>query len=791
MRFKRVLNDLFCRARNPRRRRYCNRVMPAVEALDPRVMLAVTASFSAGTLRVTGDDQDNLITISRNALGTILLNGGAIPILGDPNPNILSVHTTLVVGAGGDDHLTLDESNGPLPGAGLFGGDGNDVLTGGSGSDFVDGGVGNDMVFMGGGNDDFQWNPGNGSDIVDGGSGRDTMVFNGNDLAEQIGVGAAGGHVRFTRDLGGVSMDLDGMEVIQFNAFGGADMVTVDDQTATDLFDFDVNLSGPAGTGGDGQADLVVVNGTGGDDLGQVAAFNGGTLIGAFMSLFPFVNITGAEGVSDRLILNAGGGDDTVDAMSLPANLIGLSVNGGDGEDAIFGSSGNDMVSGGGGNDTALLGPGDDTFTWNAGDGADVVDGEAGTDTLNFTGSNSDERVGVSAVGGRVQVTRDADGVVMNVDGVEQVSLSVLGGADDVAVNDLTGTAVAHVKVKLNSDGRPDSVAVDGTNGADAIGVEGDFANGVTVSGLAAGVEVLGTIEPADSLRVNGNGGSDRIDVDFDAPLIVGVDGGAQQDTINVLRTGADGVVRVLPSGGDDALNVGGVGPELANVSFDATQRIGALSIGSGGAAAITPGDAKVLTVTSLDIAGTGRFNLSDGGLIVDYALASPIATIRSLLRLGFNGGAWNGPGLATDRGDASTFALGYGEASDVAAGGTFAGQAVDGTAVVVRLTRYGDANLDGAVGFADLVRMAQHFTSQGVTWPMGDFDYNGLTDFEDLVHLAQNYNSAPAAALPQAEFSLDAAASANEGNGRAEARRRHRPAALRPARRPASRRMV
>jgi len=36
-----------------------------VESLDPRVMLSVTALFAAGTLRITGDDQDNVITISR------------------------------------------------------------------------------------------------------------------------------------------------------------------------------------------------------------------------------------------------------------------------------------------------------------------------------------------------------------------------------------------------------------------------------------------------------------------------------------------------------------------------------------------------------------------------------------------------------------------------------------------------------------------------------------------------------------------------------------------------------
>ena len=66
----------------------------------------------------------------------------------------------MINGGGGNDILSLDETNGALPAASLFGGDGNDVLTGGSGDDFVDGGPGNDIAFLGAGDDTFQWNPG-------------------------------------------------------------------------------------------------------------------------------------------------------------------------------------------------------------------------------------------------------------------------------------------------------------------------------------------------------------------------------------------------------------------------------------------------------------------------------------------------------------------------------------------------------------------------------------------------------------------------------------------------------
>ena len=96
--------------------------------------------------------------------------------------------------------------------------------------------------------------------------------------------------------------------------------------------------------------------------------------------------------------------------------------------------------------------------------------------------------------------------------------------------------------------------------------------------------------------------------------------------------------------------------------------------------------------------------------------------------------------------GNASTFGLGFAEAADIAAGGTFAGQTVDGTAVVVKFTHYGDATLDGRVDFNDLVRLAQNFgttppATQGA-WSRGDFTYDGIINFSDLVTLAQNFNA-------------------------------------------------
>ena len=108
----------------------------------------------------------------------------------------------------------------------------------------------------------------------------------------------------------------------------------------------------------------------------------------------------------------------------------------------MLGGDGNDTVVGGRGDDTAFLGNGNDTFTWNPGDGSDVVEGQAGTDTLVFNGANIDENIDISANGSRVRLFRDVGNVTMDLNGVENIQLNALGGADTITVNDLTGTDV-------------------------------------------------------------------------------------------------------------------------------------------------------------------------------------------------------------------------------------------------------------------------------------------------------------------------------------------------------------
>lgn len=53
-----------------------------------------------------------------------------------------------------------------------------------------------------------------------------------------------------------------------------------------------------------------------------------------------------------------------------------------------------------------------------------------------------------------------------------------------------------------------------------------------------------------------------------------------------------------------------------------------------------------------------------------------------------------------------------------------------------------GDADLDGLVGFADLLTLAQSYGLSGLTWLGGDFTGDGSAGFDDLLLLAQNYQT-------------------------------------------------
>ncbi|WZP00284.1 hypothetical protein EP7_001910 [Isosphaeraceae bacterium EP7] len=488
-----------------------------LEILEGRDLPAVLALFSAasGTLSVFADNNDNSVVVSRNAAGQLLVNSGAVAIQGGA-ASVAITSLIQVFGQGGNDTISLNESNGALPRSLIFGGTGNDVITGGSGGDLLFGQAGNDSllgkggidllfggtendVLTGGdaddqafgeaGNDRMIWNPGDDTDLNEGGTGDDTVEVNGGNGAEQFTVVANGTRVRFDRtNPAPFSLDIGTSENLVVNANGGADTFSA----------------------GNGLAALI------------------------------------------QITVDGGAGDDT--------------ILGGDGADVLLGGDGNDLIDGNRGNDVALMGAGNDTFVWDPGDGSDVIEGQAGSDRMTFNGANVGERIDISANGGRVRFFRNVANITMDLNDVEGVTFNALGGSDLITVGDVSGTDLVDIVLDLAGtlgggvgDGQADSIAINGTNGDDVIFISGN-ATETNVLGLAAVVKVKHFDLAIDSLNVSALAGDDVVEASATAatsiPLILS---GGSGDDILLGGAGNDN----LQGDDDDDVLLGGPGIDL------------------------------------------------------------------------------------------------------------------------------------------------------------------------------------------------------------------------------------
>jgi Ca2+-binding RTX toxin-like protein len=505
--------------------------------------------FGAGTsVSVIGLSALVSIANSEGANDSLVING-----LGG-NDGITA--TTLPAGV---IKLTLDGGAGDDT---ILGSQGADVIFGGDGDDFVFGDNGNDLALLGAGDDVFQWDPGDGNDTIEGQDGTDRLLFFGSNASENIDIVANGGRVLFLRNVANVTMDLNDVETIEFRALGGADNIVVGDLSGTDVTRIEVDLRGPNG-GGDGVADTVTVNATNGADVFGVTGDAGGISV---FGLQAGVNVFFQEVANDRLVLNALGGDDVIDAASLEADGIQLTLNGGLGNDLFLGSEGDDLINGGDGDDVALMGAGDDTFVWNPGDDNDTLEGQDGFDTMLFNGANVAENITISANGGRAIFFRNIANVTMDLNDVEAIDFNALGGADTIVVNDMTGTDVVEVNLNLAAsngagDAQPDNVIVQGTGDDDVVLIFGDAA-GVSAIGLAAQVNITGAEAALDKLRINAGDGDDVIEASGVTTGAIGLilDGGAGDDVI----IGGEGDDVLIGGEGDDVLLGGG-----GNDTFD------------------------------------------------------------------------------------------------------------------------------------------------------------------------------------------------------------------------------
>ena len=151
----------------------------------------------------------------------------------------------------------------------------------------------------------------------------------------------------------------------------------------------------------------------------------------------------------------------------------------------------------------------------------------------------------------------------MDTAGVENIDLNALGGADNVVVNDMTGTDLTDVHVDLAQvpgsgvdDGQADNVTVNGTAGDD-VAIVGQQGSDLQVVNLKPTVTVSASSPETDHLIVAALDGDDIVDASgvSGASALLSLDGGNGNDIL----VGGPGNDTISGGAGDDLL-IGGDG---------------------------------------------------------------------------------------------------------------------------------------------------------------------------------------------------------------------------------------
>ena len=308
---------------------------PAVSSASSHKVQDVRAKLVHGTLEVKGGPQGNAVALRLGDRTQVQVDVGddGSADFSFARSDLRAINVSM---GNGDDAVRIDDANGAftdtipttIAGGGgddsLIGGGGDETFYGGRGDDVVDGGRGADTAYLGDGNDVFSWDPGEGSDVIDGQDGSDRMLFNGGVGADTVTMAASFGRLTFFRDPGNITMDTDNVEIVDFNALGGPDSVTVNDLTATDVKQTNLDLAAAlGGSATDGFVDNVVVNATKGDDTINV---DGSTTGVDVTGLATAVSIT-HEDPTDVLSLNTVAGEDSVSVNGV-AGLLQLLIDG-------------------------------------------------------------------------------------------------------------------------------------------------------------------------------------------------------------------------------------------------------------------------------------------------------------------------------------------------------------------------------------------------------------------------------------------------------------------------------
>nr|WP_271857959.1 ubiquitin-like protein [Planktomarina sp.] len=300
-----------------------------------------TSSMFAGT-----DGADEVVLPSLDISGEIDTGSGWSEIYLNDGDDTLTMSKNLnfiVHMGGGDDTVFAQEKSGHEANLGY----GDDFFYGGADSDTIYGSFGDDTLNGGAGDDTL--NSGSGDDILDGGAGNDTIILESN---------------------GTFGSDLFAYNVSSSLQAGTEESINLDGKTRF-------------GDVMDGGANVDTVELTDGSDAFFLHDSFGGfhsslTLVEDYNSRPGTVRIANIENII------SGAGNDIVDLTSPDYSLVGqnITVDGGSGDDTLWGSDASETLKGGVGDDELF-----------GGAGTNVLTGGLGADEFQFTKTSTNDTV--------------------------------------------------------------------------------------------------------------------------------------------------------------------------------------------------------------------------------------------------------------------------------------------------------------------------------------------------------------------------------------------------------------
>ncbi|WP_283207320.1 beta strand repeat-containing protein, partial [Methylobacterium soli] len=388
---------------------------------------------------------------------------------------------------------------------------GNDTLNGLGGNDILIGGTGNDALNGGAGNDIYAFGLADGQDTITDTSGTDSVQI--------LAGGADLSGLTFER-VATVGTNADDLRI----TFGTSRIDVLSHYSAT----------AASQTPGSGAVETI--------------SFSGGANIHGYAVGTDPYNIN----ASRSLDLNGTDQNDVLVAATQTGTLE-TRLNGGAGDDLLFGAGGTDLLDGGVGDDLLVGGAGNDSLS--GGLGADVMVGGTGNDT--YVVDDAGDVVVEAANSGTdsVQTTLAAYTLTANVENLTYTGAAAFTGTGNELNNTITGgTGNDTLSGGLGND------TLDGGAGADSMsGGEGNDTYIVDNAGDTV-TEVAGTVGGTDTVRssISFTLGANVENLTLTGNAAIN---GTGNEVANVI-TGNGGANQLFGGGGNDTID-GGDGSDL------------------------------------------------------------------------------------------------------------------------------------------------------------------------------------------------------------------------------------